>query len=810
MERCGLCPNHGDGLCWGPLISVRIFTRYILSEVLSHAAIGVSLFTFVLFMRLLDRILELVVRNSAPLPSVAEIFFLTLPAAFTYTLPMGVLVGILIGLSRLAADSEITAMRACGIGSGRFLRIISIFTFVAWVLAVVNSVWIAPASAAALDRLQDKLKTSQASFEVQPRVFYEDFKNLVLYVQDVRGSSGAAVWKGVFLADISDPSTPRITVAQNGIVTNEGQDRIRLHLVNGSQQEMSPHDSGEYSISTFAETDLPVAVPPSNAQQPELVPVAAMTTAQLLWRSVHPEKTPPPRPGVPLDDPKVKSRWYRVEFHRRLALPSSCLVLALVGIPLGLSSKKGGKSTGFVLTILLVFVYYLISLMGISFGRGGKMPPGLGVWMSDIIFLFAGLVLLWRADRQPIEIGSLRGWWNRAKERFQLGTRPALRSSARSAFERTSRRYRIFSTRFPLILDDMVLRDFTLYLVLIMSTFVMLTLVFTFFELLSDIVRNKIPLTMVADYLVNVTPSMIYMMTPLSVLLAVLITFGLMQKSSELTAVKASGISVYRMVVPVIIISVVLAAGLFAFDQLYIPYANKRQETLRNIIKGKPAQTYLRPDRKWIFGEHEDMFYYEFYDPDQNRFANVSLFFFEPKTFQLKGRAFAARAHWSETLGKWVFENGWSRTFHGSAIEDYSRFDVRTFPGVTERPNYFKKEVKQSSEMNAEELRRYIGDLQQSGFDVIRLKVQLQKKFAFPLITLIMAILAVPFAVAQGRRGALTGVAVAIGVAVSYFILSGLFEAMGNANQLPATLAAWAPDLIFALAGGYLLLKVPT
>jgi LPS export ABC transporter permease LptF/LPS export ABC transporter permease LptG len=789
---------------------VRIFTRYILSEVLSHAAIGISLFTFVLFMRLLDRILELVVRNSAPLPSVAEIFFLTLPAAFTYTLPMGVLVGILIGLSRLAADSEITAMRACGIGSGRFLRIISIFTFVAWVLAVVNSVWIAPASAAALDRLQDKLKTSQASFEVQPRVFYEDFKNLVLYVQDVHGSSGAAVWKGVFLADISDPSDPKITIAQSGIVTNQGQDRIQMHLVNGSQQETPPRDPEQYSISTFAETDLPVAVPPGNSQQPELVPVAAMTTAQLLWRADHPEKTPPPRPGVPPDDPLVKSRWYRVEFHRRLALPTSCLVLALVGIPLGLSSKKGGKSTGFVLTILLVFIYYLISLMGISFGRGGKLPPGLGVWMSDIVFLVAGLVLLWRVDQQPIDIGSLRGWWGRLKERFQAGAQRSPRLSARGAFERTSSRRRIFRARFPLILDDMVLRDFALYLTLILMTFLMLTLVFTFFELLSDIVRNKIPLTVVADYLVNVTPSMIYMMMPLSVLLAVLITFGLMQKSSELTAIKASGISIYRMVVPVILISVVLAAGLFAFDQLYIPYANKRQETLRNTIKGKPAQTYLRPDRKWIFGEHDDMFYYEFYDPDQNRFANISLFFFEPKTFQLKGRAFAARAHWSETLGKWVFEQGWSRSFHGAAIEDYSRFDVRTFPGVSERPTYFKKEVKQSSEMNSEELRRYIRDLQQSGFDVVRLKVQLQKKFAFPLITLIMAFLAVPFAMSQGRRGALTGVAVAIGVAVSYFILSGLFEAMGNANQLPAALAAWAPDMIFALAGGYLLLKVPT
>ena len=256
-----------------------------------------------------------------------------------------------------------------------------------------------------------------------------------------------------------------------------------------------------------------------------------MTTAQLLWRADHPEKTPPPRPGVPPDDPKVKSRWYRVEFHRRLALPTSCLVLALVGIPLGLSSKKGGKSTGFVLTILLVFAYYLISLMGISFGRGGKLSPGLGVWMSDIVFLIAGLVLMWRVDKQPIELGSLRGWWNRFKESFQIGARPPRRLPSKSgAFERTSSRHRIFSARFPLILDDMVLRDFSLYLALIMMTFLMLTLVFTFFELLSDIVRNRVPLTIVADYLVNVTPSMIYTMMPLSVLLAVLITFGLMQR----------------------------------------------------------------------------------------------------------------------------------------------------------------------------------------------------------------------------------------------------------------------------------------
>ena len=183
---------------------MRILTRYILREVTAHALIGVAIFTFVLFTRDLGRILELVVRASAPLPSVAEVFFLTVPLALTYTLPMSVLVGILIGLSRLAADSEITAMRASGMGVWHFLRILSIFVIAAWLLALANGLYIAPKSQAALGRLEDRLKGSQVSFEIQPRVFYEGFPKIVLYVQDVKSAQGAAVWKGVFMADLTD------------------------------------------------------------------------------------------------------------------------------------------------------------------------------------------------------------------------------------------------------------------------------------------------------------------------------------------------------------------------------------------------------------------------------------------------------------------------------------------------------------------------------------------------------------------------------------------------------------------------------
>ena len=172
---------------------MRILTRYILSEVTAHALIGVSVFTFVLFTRDLGQILELVVRNSAPIPSVAQVFFFIVPITLTISIPAGVLVGVLIGLSRLAADSEVTAMRACGMGIWSFLRIIAIFVVAAWALALVNGVYVAPASEAAMARLQDRLKSSQASFEVQPRVFYEGFPQLVLYVENVKAAQGAAI-----------------------------------------------------------------------------------------------------------------------------------------------------------------------------------------------------------------------------------------------------------------------------------------------------------------------------------------------------------------------------------------------------------------------------------------------------------------------------------------------------------------------------------------------------------------------------------------------------------------------------------------
>ena len=146
----------------------------------------------------------------------------------------------------------------------------------------------------------------------------------------------------------------------------------------------------------------------------------------------------------------------------------------------------------------------------------------------------------------------------------------------------------------------------------------------------------------------------------------------------------------------------------------------------------------------------------------------------------------------------------------GAETTGYREFKQLTFSEIHEDPGYFTKENWQSQEMNFPQLSSYIKDLRQSGFDTMRLRVALWHKLAYPLIAIVMAVLAIPFALSMGRRGSLSAIAIAIGVALAYWVIDGLFGAMGNVNYLPAAMAAWSSDVLFALVGGYLLLRTST
>jgi LPS export ABC transporter permease LptG len=599
------------------------------------------------------------------------------------------------------------------------------------------------------------------------------------------------------MADVSDPASPRITTAASATVANDSSSELLMRLRDGAQHTVD--SSQQYTISTFTSTDLPLSL---NAQSDVHLgrmdtAVYAVPTRQLFNRIHGPE-----------------GRRMLIELNSRFSYPAACLVLMLVGVPLGVISRRGGKSSGFVFTLLLVILYYILSYTGVSLARQGKLNVFVAVWLANLLFAGAGIFLLWQMASGGRVLTAIVGLASRGVKLPTAFPENGVHLS-RLLDRLQPRAVRNASRGFPRILDGYVIREFINIFVLVLSGFVMLMLLFTGFELVGDIIRNRIPLTTVGAYLAYLTPSMLYSISPLAVLIAVLVTFGVLNRNSEIIAMKATGISLYRLVIPIVSISAILAVSLFLFDEFYLPQANRRQEALRGTIKGRPPQTFLHPEQKWIFGQQEPgepgrIFYYQFFDPDRDEFANLSVFEFDPHTFALSRRVFAARVFWNPDKDSWQFQNGWERELSGANVTQYREFINTNFPEIREEPGYFKKESLQSQEMNFGQLDNYIRDLRQSGFDTMRLRVALWHKLAYPLVAIVMAVLAIPFALSMGRRGSLTGIAVAIAVALAYWVIDGLFGAMGNVNYLPAPLAAWSSDVLFGLAGGYLLLRTPT
>jgi LPS export ABC transporter permease LptG/LPS export ABC transporter permease LptF len=780
-----------------------ILGRAVFREVFTSAALGTILFTFVLFLQKLGKIFEILVRSSASAKTALYLFALVLPPILTFAVPLGVLVGVLIGLSRMSSDGEVTAMRSAGVPGRRVVYPVAVFALLAVTLTSATSLWLTPWSIRESYRALNKLLAEEMTAEIQPRVFEEQFPNAVLYVGDVLPGK-QSVWRDVFIADVTPPDrrkpgapergdSPMITLSARAIATPDiGNNRIQLAMQGASTHRVA--GNGEYHTEV-----VPRRLQALDARRPgEIRPVRVypeMDTVPLKRLAYARGKAAPP-----------DAREARIELHQRLSLPPACLLLALVGVPLGVSTRKAGRSAAFVMTVVLALLYYT-SLMGlIGVARSGKLPVELAVWLPDTVLALIGLFLMYRLEKPGDRdlIGQASAFFLRLSKRFRVGLPESPGAMRLAALGRMP--------LLPQIVDLYILSSFLFYFGVLLATFVSMTHVFTFFELAGDIIRNHVAMPRVLSYLFYLTPKLIYDSTPISVLVAVLVTFGVLTKNNEVTAMKACGVSLYRMAIPVYLASLALSVGLFAFDHYYVPEANRKQDAIRAEIKGRRVQTYLNPNRQWIvFNNGSRIYYYKYFDPNESVMGGVNVYELDLKRFRLVRHVSAERARWAPTLKAWVFENGWARNVDGMhvAMQPFPG-QTATFSELSEPPSNFLKEVKQDKQMNFEELAAYIEDLRASGFDTVRLQVQFYKKFSVPLFALIMAMISIPFAFLTGNRGAMAGVGVSFGIAIAYWSVSQLFEQVGNLNQLPPAVAAWSPDALFALAGLYLLARVRT
>ena len=331
----------------------------------------------------------------------------------------------------------------------------------------------------------------------------------------------------------------------------------------------------------------------------------------------------------------------------------------------------------------------------------------------------------------------------------------------------------------------------------------------TFFERIDNVYTHNQPLSLFFRYLWFRVPEFTSYILPVAALTTALIALGLLAKFNETTAMKACGISLYRVVLPVLFLGFATSLAAFALQERILPRANRKAEETWDRINEIPPRSYSFANRHWVLGREQDrIFHYDFFDPVAGRFSRFAIYDIDGQSWNLRGRSSADEALFDGA--DLVLSRGWERTFPSAGAP--GRFETRRSWRLErgEPRTTFVKDVEEPGQMTYSELRRYTDDASRAGFETTRLKVDLATKLSFPLAGLIMTLIAVPFAFAMGRRGTLVGIGLSLAIAMVYWGAIGVFRSLGYVGFLGPFLAAWGPDLLFGLAGTGFLLRMRT
>jgi LPS export ABC transporter permease LptG len=642
--------------------------------------------------------------------------------------------------------------------------------------------------------------------EIKPRVFEESIPNKVLYIEDIDKARDR--WRNIFLVDLGqDKSELRIFTAQEGAL-RQGSRWPELQLEGGSAHQISRAAQPEgddpsrqakgrlnYTLTRFDRLSLVLEVPEQKEAR-AILERDRQPLSEMSWREL-----------LNFTPPESERRIWRAEVHERIALPAACLVLALLGVGFGISHVRTGRSFGLLLGIAITITYYLLWLAGRHLAISGRLPVWLGMWMANVILGLTGAAIILIQRRS----GSDLFWLLRRRGHFwhKFGQATA-KKKVRAAAQASLKNGRSLLP-WPLLIDRLVLSELTRFFCYILVGFCVLFMVVTLFQLLDSITRNKIGWSVVASYLIFLMPMILNYAAPVAALVAVMVTFGLLEKQNQVMAFKAAGQSIYRLTVPALIASVLLAGLIFLNQDYVLPFTNRRQDSLLHLIRSgqEPPKTFYQTDHQWIFGGDARIYNYDHFDPINNVFARLTVLDLEREPFAIKRRIFARRARWDQSSKEWVLEGGWERRFQDGRVTYQEEFQERR-EALPEGPDYFKRDSRASSMMSLAELRRQMRDLARAGFDVLDLRIAFHGKLAFPLTCLVMVLIGTPFALLVGRRGALHGVTVGLAIGLVYWGALGLFEQMGRYELLPPLLAAWGPNLIFGASGLYLFLTSRT
>ena len=765
----------------------RLVERYIVGAILPYLLLALLLLTAILFAQQAGRFAELLVSTHIPPDLLAKIVSALLPNVLIFTLPMAVLSGTIIGLSRMGSDSELVAMRAAGMGTWALLWPILTIGLMATAATFYLNLEEAPGAARALHRASLRAALYKLDSPVEPRSFSTEIPGYVVYVRD--GDKAAGIWERVFIYSRESDGATRLITARSGRIDS---DRA------GGQSELVLSDAVATKLPAQTEREHPYVL-----ERLAQLRIQFNTGRAALLARLQNDQAEPDEMGwhalraYAASSTGADRRDAATLVHKRLSQAVAPLVFALLGGAIGLRIRKGGRGLGAVLTLSAMIIYYLISLMGEQMARAGSLAAPVGAWLAAGVA--AALSLLMLSLKRSGLIGLI--------DRFK---RPALTSSGASGSSGRAR-LRTAAARptgmpiFYSLLDIGVLRALTLSFTFAFISLTAVFLIFTLFELWRFIVANRAGAGLVAQYLLFLLPLAGVELLPASVLMAVLGTYALMARRSEAIAWWACGQSAYRLMIPGLAFAAIVGGGLWLIQERLMPQSNLRQDALRAQIRGGGARATTGTGPLWFASARTGRIYAYEYDEERGVLKDPTVYIFDPEAVHLQGVVKAEEGAWagSDRMG---LARAQFVDFRAAQIQQQR--EERIWLERVEPTGVFKPAIDKPSQLSTRSLSDYIKSIKQRGGSVTTLSVALQRKYAEPFSVLVMGLIGMPLALAFGRRSAIIALCSAVAIGVGFWGVIGGFQQLGVYGLLPPPVAVWAPMVIFAATGTYLLARI--
>ena len=742
-----------------------------------YIILSLLMLSAVLFAQQASRLTEVLLYTELPFSLLAELGAALLPGVLVFSIPLAALAGVIIGFSRMGSDSEIVAMRAAGVGSWTMI----------WPALVVGLLFSgattylhlreAPRAARDLERIALQGALAKLDSPVEPRTF-STLPRYVIYVRD--GDKALGTWGRVFIFAQQPDGKNKVFTARSGRIDSSG-DQSELVLTDVLVTEVPEGNQADKQYVVERSDQLRISINTGRSELVQKLNDRDTNADAMDWEDL--------RERVSSGTETQQREAVRI-LNRRAALAGAPFVFSLMAVALGMRVRRGGRSAGVLLTLLVVIVYYLLSLLGESLARVGTVSPSVGPWIATAFIVSVSFLLL-LFNRAQISL---------SLPRIKRDEGKSLPSARRSSGGRVS------ILRFPNLMDATLFRSLALSFLVCFVALAAIFNIFTLFELWRFIAVTNAGMGLVARYLFFLLPLITVELFPATMLISVLVTYALLAKRHEAIAWWASGQSVYRLMLPGFFFALAMAFGSWIVQEHVMPTSNLKQDALRARIRGGEARAITRTGRQWLASTDTRRFYsYEF--GEDGSLIEPAVYELDPDAVHLAQVVTGKSATWLDA-SHLKFTDTETVTLKDMAVE--SRTAPETIFNAVESPAVFKPTIDKPSQLSAKDLRTYLRTASQRGMDVSALAVALQRKYAGPFSIIIMAIIGMPLAVSFGRKGTIIALCAAVVVSVAYWAVGGGFQQLGSHGLLRPSVAGWSPLVIFAAAGTYFLSRVRT